>query len=272
MAAPAVIRSGVGFRHLQVLAIAADGYPAATTTIAYEGVTVSGAKTLVLEDPLPRAIDHMGDDRIFQQDVLPPNSAMTGTVNVAKTNDTLDAVLTDDISFSVGEAQLFGIGTDNKGDENQVVVLAFRQTLDTSGGASDGLRRWEGRLFPKAYLIPTETGFDENPEDRQYALRPQFATQHVWGVDFSTAVEGFDRAQGLRAITQYKPKLIAFNGDATVVTFLFPTAYPAADTNKVAVWVDGTLTVPDAVTVTNFELSTATPAADANIVVWYEVA
>ena len=271
MTAPAVIRSGVGFRHCQVLAIAADGYPAASDTNAYAGVEVEGPNTLVITDPEPRRITHAGGDRVFQQDVLPPLEAMSGTITTAKTNDTLDAVLADEISYAIGEAMLFGVGTDKRGDENQVIVLAYKQTLDTSGGSDDGARRWDFRLFPKADMVSLASGFDENPESRQYGVYPQFATEHPWGVDFSPSVEGFDRAQMLRGISVFKPKIVAFEGDGSEVTFVFPTGFPAADVSKIVVWQEGALVTPDAYTVTNLEISTATPADGTNIVVFYEV-
>lgn len=274
MAAPAVIRSGVGFRHCQVLAIAADGYPAATTSLYYEGVQISGAKSLVITDPEPQRFAHAGDDRVHQQDVLPPTEAMSGTITTSKTNDTLDALLTGNLSFDVGQAMMFGIGTDNRGDEKQVILLAYRQTLDTSGGSSDGARRWEFRLFPKAFVVPLASGFEEStPEARTYGLYPQFIAKHAWGADFSTASgeEGFDRAQGLRGISVYKPRLVGFNGFSTDQTYVFNTSYPAADTSKVMVWIDGSQEVPDVVTVTHFILSTTTPADDSNVVCFYEV-
>ena len=270
MAAPGTIRSGVGLRHVQVLALNASGYPNATATTAYEGVTISGVRALTLTDPEPQQIVHRGDDRIFALDVLPPTEPISGELRAGKVNDVVDAVLTDDLSITVGEAKLFGMGTDQRGNENQVAILAYRQTLDTDpDSANFGARRWEFRLLPRAYVIPREGNLDENAEDRPYTVRPLFVTKYPWGVSFASGIEGFTQAQLLRGISEFKPKIVAFNGNNTVVTFSFPTTAPAAATTKVKVWVDGVVTTPSTVTTTNFTLASS-PTTDAKVVVFYE--
>lgn len=270
MTTPQTIRQSVGLRHVQILAVAADGYPAASSTAAYEGVTITGAKALTLNDPEPRQIIHEGDDNILQLDVLPATEPISGELRVGKTNDVVDAVLTDDASITVGQAQLFGVGTDNKGDENQVFVLAYRQSLEADpDGGTYGARRYDFRLM-KAFLIPRDGNMDGNAEERIYTLRPQFATKHPWGVSYAAGTEGFTRAQMVRGISQYKPKLVAFQGDAATTTFTLPTAYSAVNTDKIAVWVDGALTTTGITKATNSITWTTAPTTDANIVVFYE--
>jgi len=255
------------------LAIAADGYPASTTTVAYEGHTISGVKALTMNDPAPRQIVHQGDDSVFALDVLPPTEPVTGEMRVGKVNDTVDAILGDENAVTVGEATFFGIGTDKRGDENQVVMLAYRQTLDTDpSSAYFGSRRWESRLFPKAILVSRDGSFDENPEERIYTVTPQFVTKYPWGVTFAAGTEGYTRAQVLRGMTEYKPKLVAFNGDGSATTMALPTTHPAASTAKIAVWVDGTLKAltTDYTVLTTAVTFVTAPTTDANVVVFYE--
>lgn len=272
MTAPSTIRSGVGLRHVQILAIGADDYPAATGTSAYEGVTVSGARSLTITDPEPRQIVYQGDDSVFALDSLPPTEPISGELRTSKVSDVVDALIGNDKSITVGEAKLFPEGTDQRGNENQVIMLSYRQALDTDpDSANFGARSWEFRLIPRALLIARDGSLDENPEERLYSVRPQFATKYPWGVSFATTTEGCTRAQLFRGVSQYKPKLIAFNGDNATVAFAFPSAAPAADVAKVKVWVNGVVTTPSTVTTTNFTLS-STPATDANVVVFYEVA
>jgi hypothetical protein len=262
----------VGLRHVQILALENDGYPLSTDTSAYEGVTISGVRALTLEDPEPQQIVHRGDDRIFALDTLPPSEPISGELRTGKVNDAVDAVLTDDASVTVGETKLFGAGTDNRGGENQVALLAYRQTLDSDpSSANFGARRWEFRLLPRAYVIPREGGFDENPEERLYTVRPMFITKYPWGVDFDASTEGFTQAQVIRGVSEYKPKLVAWKGDNATVTFSLPTASPAASTDKITVWVNGTETTPSTVTTTQFTLG-STPSTDAEVVAFYEVA
>ena len=264
------VRSGVGLRHVQALALDANGYPNATDTNAEEGVHISGANTLEITDPEPRRITHVGDDRPIATDVLPPTEPVTGMLTVSKINDDVDAILSDDQSFTVGAAELFGVGTDSRGDENQVCLVAYQQALDTdpSSGAF-GLRRWNFYIIPKAVLVRQESGLGNDPTQVQYSICPQFTKEHVWGIAFTTTTEGFEQAQALRGVSQYKPKIVAYNGDTSTTTFAFPSATPAASTATVAVWVDGAVNTPSTITTTNVTLAAA-PDTDSRVVIFYE--
>jgi hypothetical protein len=266
------VRSGVGLRHVQALALDANGYPNATSTTAEEGVHISGANALEITDPEPRRITHMGDDRVIALDVLPPTEPVTGVLTTSKVNDDVDAILGDDKSFTVGAAEMFGVGTDNRGDENQVCLLAFQQALDTDPkSGSFGIRRWNWYLIPKALLVRQEGGLGNDPTQVRYSVYPQFTKEHVWGVAFTTTTEGFEQAQALRGVSQYKPKIVAYNGDTATTTFAFPSATPAASTATVAVWVDGAVNTPTTVTTTNVTLAAA-PDTDSRVVILYEYA
>lgn len=265
------IRSGVGFRHVQILALAADGYPAATDTSEYAGVRISGARTLTINDSEPQQINHLGDDIIFAVDVLPPTEAITGELVTGKVNDVVAQVIGDDLAVSIGQAQIIGIGTDNRGDENQVALLAYRQAIDTDPDSSTpGSRRWEFRLFPKVFVIEREGGFSSSPEEKMYTIRPQVVTKHLWGVSFAVGTEGFLSAQGFRGISEYKPRIVSFLGDNSETSFTFNTNYPAQSTDKIAVWVAGVLTTTNITKATTGVQWTTAPTTDAEIVIFYE--
>lgn len=273
MSTPSTIRSGVGFRHCQVFGLDSDGYPAATDATVYEGLRISGAKALTINDPEPRQITHTGDDRVIALDVLPPQEAVTGELKVAKVNDVVDALLTGQSSFTVGEAKLFGVGTNERGNEVQVGLLAYRQTLDTDPeSANFGARRWEFRLMPKALLVPREGSLDENPEERAYGVYPQFVTKHLWGVSFTDDTEGFTQAQVIRGVSEYKPNVGAFQGDGTTTVFDFASDDQAASTDKIMVWVDGVEQTSGITKATDKITFTAAPSSGAMIVVFYETA
>lgn len=276
MAVPGTTRSGVGFRHCQVLLLTTgENTPAATSTTVYEGLVLSGARAMTIDDPEPRDVLHLGDDRVFQRDVLPPDTPISGEIRTGKVNDAMDDILTDDKGIStVGEAMFFGFGTDNRGDENQVCILAFRQTLDTvPGSAHFGKRRWEGRLFPKAYLTPRESGFEDTPEERTYTLRPLFVTAYPWGLSFAAATEGFTQAQGFRLVSEYKPKIVAWLAGDTDVIYGFSTAYPAQAAGKVEVWVNNVLQAgagDDYTAYTTGITFSSSPTSDYVIIAYYE--
>jgi len=271
MTAPGVVRSGVGFRHVVVIPLNADGYPNATDTTPYEGTQISGAQALTIDDPEPRDIVHFGDDRVFQRDVLPPTTPISGELRVRKISDTVDAALGDDASFTVGEAKMFGIGSDNKGDENQVAILAYRQALNSDTSSGDyGKRYWEARLFPRAYVIGRESGFEDSPEEKAYAVRPLFVKEHLWGEAFATGTEGFEQAQGIRIVSEYKPKVVGFLGDGSQVTFVLPTSYPAQATGKMLMWNNGVeQTAGYTFRITDIVFSSA-PSDGDDIVLFYE--
>jgi len=271
MTAPNTIRSGVGFRHCQLLAVDSSGYPAATDTSEYAGVRVSGAKTLTLNDPTPQQIVHVGDDRPLALDVLPPTEPISGDLTTSKRDDVVRELVTDDVSVTIGETKLMGMGTENRGDEAQVIMLAFRQSLDTDPDSGNfGSRRWEFRLLPKTFVIPMEGGFSTTPEEQSYTIRPQFVKKYPWGVSFASGTEGFEQAQGFSGIAEHKPRLVAFKANNTATEFTFDTDFPAQSTGKITVWVNGTEQTSGVTKATTGIEFTTAPTTDAMVVVFYE--
>lgn len=277
MAAPNVIRSPAGLRWIQLLEIAADGYPAATSTTVYEGVQLQGAKTLGLEDPAPREIVHRGDDRPYATQTLPPSDPVSGSITTSKINDTVDALMTNKISLLQGEAYLMGFGTDRRGEEVDVILLAFRQARTTDiGSASLGDPVWDGIVLNKTRVIPNQPGMGEADEDTTYTVVPTFTSKYPWGLDFVEATDGYERAQGFRIVTQYKPWFCAWQGDNSTTEFTFHASRPAQATTKIhGVWVDGAVQTgggvdfTEATTGITFEAA-STPGTDANIFCFYE--
>lgn len=272
MAAPNKISSGVGFRHAQVLLLDANGIIYTTGTQAYEGLRISGAKALVINDPEPQQIQHMGDDTIFAVDSLPPTEAITGELRAGKQSETLDALLADVNAVQIGESVLYPIGTDRRGDEKQVALLAYRQAVDTDPSSGTyGKRVWQMRLFPRCYVIPRESGFEDTPEDRSYSIRPQFINQYPWGITLATAVENTLRAQGFRGVAEYKPKIVGFVANGATTEFSLPVA--AANVSKIKTWIvtaQGTGAVNTATTVATNLLQFTTAPTTGSLVVWYE--
>lgn len=270
MSAPSKKRSGVGFRHARLFALNAEGYIAGVSDTAYEGIAVEGAKTLTITDPEYRRISHTGDDRLLQFDQLPALEGMTAELRVGRLNDDFDALVSGLTAFTVGEANLLlGGVTSESGNEPSLAMLAYRQAQDESGN-----RVWDARIFPRVVIAKREQGFDDNPEERAYSLTPQLCTKHVWGTAFSDGIEGATQAQVVRGVFQYKPKLIAFQGDGSEDTFPFPADAQAVAVGKIAVWVNGVLRTTNITKATTGLTFTASyePANLANITVLYETA
>jgi len=266
MAAPTGKSSGVGYRDTFIYELDDDGYLAATSTTVYEGIELCG-RSFSLTVPDPQTIQHLGCDRVYATDILPPTEAVTGEIISGRTDDALIALITSTKVATIGEAKITGVGTNEQGNEPQVGILAYRQALDETGA-----RVYQGKILPKALINPASPTFDENAQETRYSVLPQFVTKHLWGVAFTQLTEGYTRAQFLDMTTQYKPRIVGFKADGTVVEFLFNTDYPAVSTDKIVVWLDGVI-VSTGITpaVTGVTWGSA-PPANAMITIMYEFA
>jgi len=233
MTAPGSEKRGVGARKMFAFALDSDGYITSTAiTTAYTGVEVVGFQNLAITDPEPRRITHLGDDRVIDTDVLPPQGAISGTFSISGTDDDLEAAASPILARTDTEVRMMLVGTNRRGDENQLGVHIWRQALD-----ANGVRCWESYLFPAAILTSIAGGFDDTPQSQAYSLTPQFSAKHLWGEALTVTTDGATRAQAVRMITRYKPKLEMHVGDATAVAFTL--AETAVTTAAIDVFVDG---------------------------------
>jgi hypothetical protein len=303
MGSPVQIRVTAGFRHLNLYELDANALPIGTkvlepfspytissgsvisgssvaitagTTVSgsvgYYGAVHSGAKLLTITDPAPRVIPHIGDDGVMALQVLPPLEAITGELHVEKTNDTIDQLVGGGVlPVTIGESIFFGEGTNKRGFESSVGVIAYSAAEDSDPNSSlYGSVLWDSKIFPKVNLFMRETGYAQAENERLYTFTPMFCTAHLWGVQFTTLVDGMTRAQIVRGISQYKPLLVSFKGDGSTLGFPFDSARPAATTAKIAVFKNGVaLTTGVAKTVSGIGFSTPPSSSDI-ISVWYE--
>lgn len=273
MSAPTGMRSGAGFRSCVLFALDAAGLPAATSeTVPYEGVKLSGAKVLTVTDPEPRKIFHTGDDSIVAKDMLPPLEGMSAELHAGKLNDVVDALLSGQLQFSVGDIAMFGGGTDKRGFETQVGLLGYQHAPDADVDAgSAGTGGWNGIVFPKAYIFQRETGFNDQPADRVYSVMPMTVAKHLWGPAFTTIVEGFLSSQYIRTYSVGRPKIIAFKAAHSnpATMYAWPVGAVPLSITKVKVYVIGVIATPTISLTTGITFSPA-PAIDANITAVYE--
>lgn len=273
MSAPTGISSGVGFRNCVVFPLNEAGLPEPGTAsaTAYEGVLVSGAKVLTINEPEPRRISHIGDDTVLTLDFLPPTEAATAELHTGKVNNTLDAAVGGMKKFTVGEAAMLGVATDKRGYEPQVGLLAYRQAQDTDpSSATFGSRTWDFRIMPKAWVYARDSGYSDQPEDRIYTVTPAYCSAHLWGTAFSESTEGMLRSQMLRGLAFGKPKIAVWKGNGTITEFNLPTTAPATATTKMTVWNNGTIVTTNLTkTVTSLTFTTA-PVTGNIVVCFYE--
>jgi hypothetical protein len=273
MTTPNTTRAGVGVRKLQIFELDANGYPAAPSTAAYEGINVSAVRNVAVTDPAPRVVVVFGDDKPQIVDILPATEPITAEMTVSKLNDTVDAAVQGGPkSFDVGEMKMYPIRTNHSGDESQIGIVVYQQAIDADrdNPTHYGKRYWNAYIFPKAWLFPRAVPFDENPTAQVYTVQPQFFMSHLWGTRLEEATEGAVDAQAIRVVAEYKPHFVAFQGDGATTAFNLATNAQA--TAKMKVWVDGVLQVVASAAVTTAAvLFTSPPTTGAIVVSSYEV-
>lgn len=268
MSAPSGINKGVGFRHVVLFPLNADGLPDAASTTFAEGLELDAPKSLTISEPGPRIISHTGRDRLIQQDSLPATEGMTVTLRVGGSEDAVDAAVSGLKVFTQGERNMIGGGvTDLSGEEPKLGLLAWRQAEQ-----ADGSRSRQFRIFPSATFVKKDGPLDDNSEEREYTVIPAICTKHLWGTAFSDATEGATSMQVVRGTAVGKPKIVYAVGDGVEDEFLFPADKQATSTAKITVYVDGvekTTNITKATTGITFSASYE-PADGALIVVFYE--
>jgi len=277
MTAPSTKFVGAGFRHGQIMVLGSDGYPVAATvkTNVYEGLALERGRELTINFPEPRTVAHRGDDVIFAIQMLPPDTAITGTYKTALEDLALEQVLTGNKVVQVGEINLINVATNLAGFENQVAIIAQQAGQPAGKGASDaGVAGWNQIIFPKAWLVPRTGGMTEanNPYEKNYALVPTMSSRYPWGLAMTTNADGCLAAFFQKGNSQFPLWWANFKGDGSTTQFSFSANYQAVSTSKMAVYLNGTLQTSGITKATDKVTFTVAPANDANIAIIYEVA
>ncbi len=265
MAAVSGKQYGVGARHLTVFALNDSGSPQALNTTGYGGLVATGIKAFDLTIPEPEKITHMGDDRPLQIDFLPPTEGASGEIRVAQENQELLALLQDVAQVTVGESKLVGLGTSQQGNEPQVGLLMFQQSLNDSGQ-----RNWRYFILPKATIYVQPQGLAPDPSEHRFIVSPAVVSAHLWETDFAELVEGFTEAQMLLGQSEYKPAIYAWLASTATTEFELPSARPAYSTAKMAVFVDGVETTANITKATDSIQFTTAPGDAKRVVCFYE--
>ena len=272
MSTPGVINSGAGLRRVQIYALDTNGLPTGTTA-GYTGIQIEGAKVAGLTDPAPRKVEHSGDDRVQALDMLPAITGMTGTLTVSKTNRTVDAALQGVTAQTIGEAVAYPFNTDLKGSENQVMLLTYWQSQETGdSSANRGKRTWQGKIFPKAWVIPLENPTAELAHERTYDVTPNIVNKYPWGVALSTAAEGALTMQGFEVTCEKKPYFAFFTANAATTSFTLPSAaYTTAKIKAYSITTAGVGTAYAVTTATTTSVAFTTAPTTGTLAIFYEV-
>jgi len=257
----------VGARRAVIFALDVNGYPAATLSdgTPYEGTEVLGVKTFDLTVPGVRKISHVGNDRVLAFDFLPAIEGVSASMTVAGRDLGLDALLQGVTKVTLGESEFTPVLTDLQGYEPDVAVFICQQAKD----AATRSRRYRFQIIPKSVIAVAPPGMNENPAESKYEISISPTTKHLWGHTFTVAHEGCLEAAVIEGMSEGRPNIIAWKGNASEQHFNFPASKQAILGKVHAVFVNGTILVPDVIAVDKITI-TAPPADGAMIVCIYE--
>jgi len=276
--------AGAGLRHVDLLAIDANGIPLAsgTATNGYEGLHLALAKALTLTTPEANVVQMTGDDRVGGQIALGPTEMASFELRTGKDNLEADALLSDVSVVDIGDMKAILQETCKRGQEPEVCVLAYQQAVDTQkGSATRGSTHWIWYLFPRAKLVQQPPSREEGAQaETTYMGYPQVVESYPWAISFATGTEGAEEGQYIRGIAQNPVKIEAWLGDGLEVDFLW-TDTPAVDSAgdpKCTVWhwvlsTETSSDVTSSVTLDTTDITFVTAPADGDIVIaFYELA
>lgn len=262
--------SGAGLRAIYLFTVDANGDPDGDQSGAdgYDGTKLSGARSLTSNVPDAQTIPHIGDDRVFAMDVLPPNELETATLTTGKTNLTADAILSSTLVQQVASDIEMGLmATDKQGQEADVCVVATRQAVDVEpGSGTQGQRRYITKIYPRSRVIPKGSPFEQGGADENsYNVVPSPVDETPWGVGFTVADNGATEAQSLRLVSENPIIMERWTGNATLTEFnLNKTPITAAKTH---VWSNGAAATVSSVDTGTPSLTLDSAPANAAVVV-----
>lgn len=269
------IASGTGLRNIRAWLIDSDGYPVGTQsgTNGYPGFLIDGAKSFTSNVPDPQIVTHTGNDQPFAQDVLPPTELENATLTTGKTNLSADALLTDTLVETLtGNLVMGGMSTNKQGCEPQVVLMGWRQAVDTDPtSANFGQRRYITSMYPSSRVVPKGGSMEEGSDDvNSYNVVPTTVTQTPWNVSFTEVTNGYTRTQRLRFISDGPLMMESFDTSGAASTF--SVDFTPVSVAKTHVWYYGSPQTVSSVDTANktFTLSAPPALATAKLVALYE--
>ena len=243
----------------------ATGLIKPTSTAVYEGLELTGNKSLALTVPTPREFTHMGQDRPLAIDFLPANQAISGDFSASAEDLDAQAMFGGIKKVTVGQAVGTPLGHSNSGNEPQVGLFFYQmaEAFDT------GQRRWRTVIFPTCKSIYLSSGMGEQTEDVKYRIAPNISKYHLWGAPYDFATEGVKSAQAEQLFSVGIPHLVAWLADGTATAFDLNTDHPARDGATGVLWINGTIDSTAAWTTT--DVTPTTKPSDKDVLIgWYE--
>jgi hypothetical protein len=227
----------VGLRYGSAFQLNTSALPQAPTTSAYDGLQFVGSKAFELTLPPPRSVVHLGEDRVLATDYLPSLDAATAVLRVSRYDMGLNAILMNVNSFLIGEQELMPWQTDQQGNEADVALFLYQQSLE----GSTKVRNWRAFFLPSTRCVPTPGGMTDSPQDMVYNVAINPVSQHLWGTDLAVITEGVTELGVLEVHTEKRPFFTAWRANGAATNFTFSASKQAFSTAKIAAaWNNGT--------------------------------
>ena len=257
----------VGLRYVSAFVLDSGGFPAgASGTSLFTGLNFDGGRAFVINTPDPRAISHDDNDIVQQIDYLPALEGATGELRVGIDNQVINAALMGVTEYEVAEAMLVDWMTTEQGDEPDIGLLMYQQSLDTL----TSLRRWRFFIADRARAIPKASNFDENKSEVAYNIALSPSSTHLWGTARLDGTEGNTKAAFATGMSEGKIQLGFATGDNVETDFLFAADEQAISVDKIEVWEDGVVTSAGITPSVTGVVWAAAPAAGVEIVIKWE--
>lgn len=260
------IVAGSGTRYGSVFLLDADTglpMPAVASKLPYTGLEISGIKSTEATDPTPRRVQHKGKDRIYAQDTLPPDSLESFRFTSSKTDLAFDSYVEGVKVRGYTNFNVRAANNADKGNEQQVMALFYRQALDADPNSSTfgKLRQYNTRIYGSTRIVPVTDSFGDAETDKTYEGTPTNFNYTPWNEAINTTNWGTVDGGHLEGVTAAHPRVNTYRGNGTIVAFELSHAPVSAD--HLLVWGDGTLLTPSAVVTTaaNPAFTLGTPPA-----------
>jgi hypothetical protein len=221
MAAPSTKIFSVGMNGARYYTQTAAGYPGATNTTCYSGVSIGGPISFLPDMTEPETVMHPGNNAIQQYDVLPSNGISSGQVLVSREDAAAIAAFSNTKVHTVGSfANAIGWNTSQQGTEPTMGFMAYDQAKDTAG-----LRVWRTHMF-RCIIVPKIKGMSRERGDLSYNLQPLVSSTYLTGLAFTANDNGFLTAQIVTLTSSRRLALAAWVTTATELAYTFDADLP----------------------------------------------
>lgn len=271
MATPNDVTWGLDVYRIVAFPLNSDGSLQAVNTSPYEGIEFAGPKSFEVNYGTARAIANVSQGRVNDTIHLPSIDPKTGTIHCSYDKQSLNALLMGVTKSTLAESTIVHYGTNKQGTEPLVGLLMSQLVTHDA----DGLVVWKHTILPRATIIPSPNGYNENALDKLYELTISGATRELWGEVLTEVTHGCTSSTLTDVTTENKLNIVAWLGDNVETEFLFPTdKVPVSDAKLIVFkFSDGTekagVFAVDAYGVGSFT-PTVKPGLDELIVAYYE--